>query len=55
MSGLHAACFVAGGICVVGAALVAALLPSRPGLTAVAASVPSQMSTAEPVASSVTV
>ena len=30
MDGLHAACFVASAICVVGAAFVAALLPSRP-------------------------
>jgi EmrB/QacA subfamily drug resistance transporter len=30
MDGLHAACFVAGAICVLGAAFVAGLLPSRP-------------------------
>jgi EmrB/QacA subfamily drug resistance transporter len=32
MDGLHAACFVATGVCVAGAVFVAGLLPSRPGL-----------------------
>jgi EmrB/QacA subfamily drug resistance transporter len=36
MNGLHAACFVASGICVVGATFVAVLLPSRPGRPAAA-------------------
>jgi len=31
MDGLHAACFVAAGFCLVGATVVAGLLPSRPG------------------------
>jgi EmrB/QacA subfamily drug resistance transporter len=31
MDGLHAACFVAAGVCLTGAAAVAILLPSRPG------------------------
>jgi hypothetical protein len=34
MSGLHAACFVAAGICVAAAAAVAVLLPTRPGAEA---------------------
>ena len=49
MDGLHAACFVAGGICVVGAAFVAGLLPSRPGLPATALSEPSPSAAPEPV------
>jgi EmrB/QacA subfamily drug resistance transporter len=49
MSGLHAACFVAGGVCMVGALFVAALLPSRPGLPAADAS--SEPSAPEPVGS----
>jgi len=32
MDGLHAACFVAAGVCVLGATFVAALLPSRPSV-----------------------
>jgi hypothetical protein len=56
MDGLHAACFVAGGICVVGAAFVAALLPSRPGLPAItASSEPSPSTVCEPVAAPATV
>ena len=52
MDGLHAACFVAGGICVVGAAFVAALLPSRPGSANVtASSEPSPSRAAEPLTS----
>src|ERR1700722_14426486 len=31
MDGLHAACFVAAAVCLIGAGAVAALLPSRPG------------------------
>jgi EmrB/QacA subfamily drug resistance transporter len=50
MDGLHAACFVASGICVVGAAVVAGLLPSRPGLHAATASEPSPSLAPEPVA-----
>ncbi|HEX4863480.1 MAG TPA: hypothetical protein VFV02_05380, partial [Acidimicrobiales bacterium] len=38
IDGLHAACFVASVICVVGAAFVAGLLPSRPGLPAAVSS-----------------
>jgi predicted MFS family arabinose efflux permease len=54
IDGLHAACFVASGICVVGAAFVAGLLPSRPGLPASVASEPPTSTASEPVASPVT-
>ncbi len=50
MDGLHAACFVASGICVLGAAFVAGLLPSRPGLPAADASEPAPSAMPEPVA-----
>ena len=49
MDGLHAACFVAGGICLVGAAFVAGLLPSRPGQPATLATEPSASDTREAV------
>jgi EmrB/QacA subfamily drug resistance transporter len=49
MDGLHAACFVASGICVLGAAFVAGLLPSRPGLPAADAPDTSPSAAPEPV------
>jgi EmrB/QacA subfamily drug resistance transporter len=49
MDGLHAACFVASGICVLGAAFVTCLLPSRPGLPAADATEPSPLAAPEPV------
>jgi EmrB/QacA subfamily drug resistance transporter len=50
MDGLHAACFVASGICVLGAAFAAGFLPSRPGQPATAASESNQSTPPEPIA-----
>jgi predicted MFS family arabinose efflux permease len=48
--GLHAACFVASGICLLGATFVAGLLPSRPGPPAAAPSKLSPSAALAPVA-----
>ena len=51
IDGLHAACFVASVICVLGAAFVAGLLPSRPGLPPAVVSEPSPSAAPEAVPS----